>query len=285
MAILTNPITQLITANTVITGVAGKQYIIKNTGASPYTVTLGAVVLTLSAGGSMLAGYDGTNWFTFPDVVTEKADLAGDITDLAGASRTTETVYQNAQDIAALTASVLDVGDFCESARTSKVGWRICIGETIGNAASGATYADDNNEDLFDILNVAGAWGNPGSAVFANGDTVLLPDRRLRVGVGASDTAQTIDGVVHPLAALGVTYNDQTGAHTHGINMQAAANSDVRGSATNYIAGANPDRNQFHTATDAINTVMGAAMITGRSGATTEVARIGVNYFIKYLAG
>jgi len=63
MAILTNPITQNITTNTSLTGVAGKFYVVKNTGTAYPTVTAGSLVYTIEPQGSIALGYDGTNWY------------------------------------------------------------------------------------------------------------------------------------------------------------------------------------------------------------------------------
>lgn len=65
-------------------------------------------------------------------------------------------------------------------------------GQTIGNAASGATYADDDLEAYFDFIKAEGAaFGNTGAEVFANGDTVFLPDRRGRVDAGKDNMGGT----------------------------------------------------------------------------------------------
>ena len=64
-------------------------------------------------------------------------------------------------------------------------GYLLCYGQTLGNAASGATEANDNYQALFDVIKAA--YGNSGSEVFGNGDTVTLPDLRGRVVAGQDD--------------------------------------------------------------------------------------------------
>ena len=68
---------------------------------------------------------------------------------------------------------------------SAPTGWLLAYGQTIGNASSGATEADDNYQALFDIVKVA--YGNSGSEVFADGDTVTLPDLRGRTIAGQDD--------------------------------------------------------------------------------------------------
>ena len=65
---------------------------------------------------------------------------------------------------------------------TAPTGYLLCYGQTLGNASSGATEANDNYQALFDVVKVA--YGNSGSEVFSNGDTVTLPDLRGRVVAG-----------------------------------------------------------------------------------------------------
>ena len=68
---------------------------------------------------------------------------------------------------------------------TAPTGYLLCYGQTLGNASSGATEANDNYQALFDVVKVA--YGNSGSEVFSNGDTVTLPDLRGRVAAGKDD--------------------------------------------------------------------------------------------------
>ena len=68
---------------------------------------------------------------------------------------------------------------------TAPTGYLLCYGQTLGNASSGATEANDNYQALFDVIKTA--YGNSGSEVFSNGDTVTLPDLRGRVVAGQDD--------------------------------------------------------------------------------------------------
>lgn len=68
---------------------------------------------------------------------------------------------------------------------TAPTGYLLCYGQTLGNASSGATEANDNYQALFDVIKAA--YGNSGSEVFSNGDTVNLPDLRGRVVAGQDD--------------------------------------------------------------------------------------------------
>jgi len=77
-------------------------------------------------------------------------------------------------------------------------GWLLCDGGTIGDASSGAGSESADYETLFDLIKTL--YGNAGTEVFANGDTVSLPDLRGRViaGLGGSliDTSATVNGAV-----------------------------------------------------------------------------------------
>ena len=68
---------------------------------------------------------------------------------------------------------------------TAPTGYLLCYGQTLGNASSGATEANDNYQALFDVIKTA--YGNSGSEVFGDGDTVTLPDLRGRVAAGKDD--------------------------------------------------------------------------------------------------
>jgi len=64
-------------------------------------------------------------------------------------------------------------------------GWLLCDGGTIGDVSSGADSENADYETLFDLIKTL--YGNAGTEVFANGDTVLLPDLRGRVIAGQDD--------------------------------------------------------------------------------------------------
>ena len=64
-------------------------------------------------------------------------------------------------------------------------GWLLCDGGTIGDASSGAGSESADYETLFNLIKTL--YGNAGTEVFANGDTVSLPDLRGRVVAGQDD--------------------------------------------------------------------------------------------------
>lgn len=64
-------------------------------------------------------------------------------------------------------------------------GWLLCDGGTIGDVGSGADSESADYETLFDLIKTL--YGNAGTEVFADGDTVSLPDLRGRVIAGQDD--------------------------------------------------------------------------------------------------
>lgn len=119
------------------------------------------------------------------------------------------------------------------------------------------------------------------------GNYLVLPDTRglSLKGVGNA----TVNGRVKTgPTAKGEMQEDQIQGHYHGLNIQSAINATVRGGATSYIAGANQDRNQFHTATDVVNTVSISSPVadptngTPRTGTNTRDSSIGTNFGITY---
>ena len=111
---------------------------------------------------------------------------------------------------------------------TAPTGYLLCYGQTLGNASSGATEANDNYQALFDVIKVA--YGNSGSEVFGNGDTVTLPDLRGRVVAGQDDMGGVSNNKLTGQSGglngdtLGATGGSEThtltvsqlAAHTHG---------------------------------------------------------------------
>jgi len=98
---------------------------------------------------------------------------------------------------------------------TAPTGYLLCYGQTLGNASSGATVANDNYQALFDV--VKAAYGNGGSEVFGNGDTVNLPDLRGRVVAGQDDMGgSSADNLTNQSGGLnGDTLGATGGAETH----------------------------------------------------------------------
>jgi len=65
-------------------------------------------------------------------------------------------------------------------------GWLLCDGGTIGGVGSGAGSESADYETLFNLIKTL--YGNTGTKVFADGDTVLLPDLRGRVVAGFGES-------------------------------------------------------------------------------------------------
>lgn len=88
-------------------------------------------------------------------------------------------------------------------------GWLLCDGGTIGGVGSGAGSESADYETLFNLIKTL--YGNTGTKVFANSDTVLLPDLRGRViaGLGGSliDTSAVVNGAVSNSTLVNLTGN------------------------------------------------------------------------------
>jgi microcystin-dependent protein len=96
-------------------------------------------------------------------------------------------------------------------------GWRICNGKTIGSATSGASYANDGAQALFEFLwnedaslaIIGGRGANP-AADWAANKRLTLPDYRGYALVGRDGMGNTAANRVAALVNLG----DRTGAAT-----------------------------------------------------------------------
>jgi|TARA_Y100000289_G_C3926475_1_gene153722 microcystin-dependent protein len=106
---------------------------------------------------------------------------------------------------------------------TAPTGYLLCYGQTLGNASSGATEANDNYQALFDVIKVA--YGNSGSEVFGNGDTVTLPDLRGRVIAGQDDMGSaSANRLTNQTGGLdGDTLGATGGAETHTLSVSQLA--------------------------------------------------------------
>lgn len=151
-------------------------------------------------------------------------------------------------EILLVNASGSETGDFTWSARTSKSGWLLCNGLTIGDAGSGATSrANADTSDLYTILwtnttnselpiqdssGSSTSRGASAAADFAAGKRLPLPDVRGRTFVGKDDMGATvanritaggsgIDGTLLLASGGAETHSlnsSQNGPHTHTIS-------------------------------------------------------------------
>ena len=94
-------------------------------------------------------------------------------------------------------------------------GWLLCDGGTIGGVGSGAGIESADYETLFDLIKTL--YGNAGTEVFADGDTVLLPDLRGRVVAGKDDMGGTAANHLTGLSGgvIGSTLGGTGGSQSH----------------------------------------------------------------------
>ena len=76
MSILSNSITYSYSTNTTLDPIAGRQYVIKNTGGSSIDITLDGAVFTVAPGATVALGYDGTAVYDITGAA-EGAELDG----------------------------------------------------------------------------------------------------------------------------------------------------------------------------------------------------------------
>lgn len=156
------------------------------------------------------------------------------------------------------------------------------LATTYANALAGTAINTSGTQSGVHTL-VWSPWNIADSTHF------YIPDTRGLLVEGHGVQGYTSWAGVNYTGRLGQYKQDQMQGHWHNLRIQATNNSTVRGSATTYIAGANTDRNQFHTAYDAENTVSVAAPIsdgtngTPRTGFITNGPRVGKNRIIRVL--
>jgi hypothetical protein len=124
---------------------------------------------------------------------------------------------------------------------SSRTGFLLVRGQTVGDAASGATDASDAYGDLFAFLwdsladaqaAVSGGRGGSAAADFAADKTITMPDKRGRVSMGADNMGGSSANVVTGTEAdtLGDVAGDEEhaqiiaelAAHTHTAFHQAS---------------------------------------------------------------
>ena len=138
---------------------------------------------------------------------------------------------------------------WCGASNNVPSGWLYCD----GSAVSRETYSA-----LFDVIGTAFGSGD-GSTTFN------LPDMREAVPKGAGETGKSVGNHVKSGGlAVGEFLDDRVQSHTHNIKAVAASLTGA-----SYAVGANVNQATMATVSQ-----------TGRTGATTEVKSVGVNYII-----
>ena len=152
---------------------------------------------------------------------------------------------------------------------TAPTGYLLCYGQTLGNASSGATEANDNYQALFDVIKTA--YGNSGSEVFGNGDTVTLPDLRGRVVAGQDDMGSaSANRLTNQTGGLdGDTLGATGGAETHTLTVgQLADHTHNDGSfavSTTVLTSSAGDGSTLLLRSDGANTTSLSLDVTGTS--------------------
>ena len=141
---------------------------------------------------------------------------------------------------------------------TAPEGWLLCQGQAI----SRTTYAD-----LFAVTGTAFGAGD-GSTTFN------IPDMRESVPKGAGLTGKSSNHMDADGLALGEFIDDRTQSHTHTVNVADDYSYTQIGQPLNWGVGGS-------TTLYANNNTKTTSAPSGRTGTTTEVKSVGVNYIIK----
>jgi microcystin-dependent protein len=138
-------------------------------------------------------------------------------------------------------------------------GWVFLLGQSVGNADSGADLAGGDYEELFEL---ARTWApNNGAEDFAGGDLVLLPDMRGRVPAGPDAMGgSAANRLTNP---AGSQIGGTLGAESHQLTI-AQMPSHSHGMST---AG-----NHKHSYTD-VSTVSGSSLGSGGNRGDSSVTR------------
>jgi hypothetical protein len=233
-------------------------------------------------------GSDPNRRMPWTDVLAE--NLAEAESNIGGAGRTV-TVKDNEDALTALTARVavleqivVPIGGTIEYAgAVAPTGFLIEDGTTIGDTGSGADHEGPEFEALFDICNVAGRWGNPGSAVFATGGTVKIPDTRNVPVFGANASTRAVNGVTQDASPLGVEHSDKLQGHYHTLEGTNAAfgggvgDAPFGGQPSDVVLVDNAGISFVH------EPITDGPSGTPRTGTTTRTAGIGKTKIIRYM--
>lgn len=155
--------------------------------------------------------------------------------------------------------AVFATGDIKIRYDTSQItGWRICNGQTIGSAISGASYANDAAQALFEYLwnkdaelAVVGGRGANAAADWAANKRLTLPDYRGYALVGRDAMGNSAANRVAELVDL----SDRTGAASVALTLAQAPAHDhggatAAGGAHRHFAIANEDNGNTTVVTD-----------------------------------
>jgi microcystin-dependent protein len=227
-------------------------------------------------------------WDDFIDGLTEESSPANSDfiptkkTGVTGKKTQSSNLAQVATNTAAIAAGLTPSGAILDYAgSTAPTGWLKCEGATMGNGSSGATFAGSQYETLFDIVKTG--WGNAGTEVFADDDTVLLPDLRgmFTRGTGSHGSLTMADSNPFAGPAVGSSENDLLQSHYHQEQIYTGAPSTGIG-----IQGLNGTANTTNPINTNLPHVIQATTDgvngTPRTGDETRPVAYGVTKIIKY---
>jgi microcystin-dependent protein len=156
-------------------------------------------------------------------------------------------------------------------------GWRICNGKTIGSAISGASYANDGAQALFEYLwsedaslAVVGGRGANAAADWAANKRLTLPDYRGYALVGRDGMGNTAANRVAALVNLG----DRTGAATVALTLDQIPSHDHDVTLAEAGLHGHPYRNDFTQAAFTGTPSGAVGQLIGGGGAHTHTATV-----------
>jgi hypothetical protein len=173
------------------------------------------------------------------------------------------------------------IGDMkMDISNDGEYGWLISSGASIGNDASGATYAGEEYETLYNIIKTKG-FGNTGSEEWSSGNIVYTPDFRgvSPIGAGTTDRVAGKDSDGNYYAAtLGTYYTDTLQYHAHGLGDIAISSGGAHVHSIDPPSTATGNESATHTHTySALNTVAGVVGSGSNVYTTTASANTGDN--------
>ena len=139
---------------------------------------------------------------------------------------------------------------------TAPEGWILCQGQALSRT---------DYKDLFDVIGTSYGSGD-GSTTFN------LPDMREATTKGAGTTSKTVGA--HNAINVGDFVDDRTQSHTHTVNVADGFSYTQVGTPLNWGVGGS-------VTLYANNNTKTTSSQSGRTGNTTEVKAVGVNYIMK----